>query len=318
MHSSPGKAYFDRLSAETDFNRDPLEKVYRLLELVRTMSSAPGIKGRLVLKGGTAIQFMYLGFRRLSVDVDLNYVGSIEKDVMEEDRARIADMLSRIFREYGYSFGPPRTHHSEEQFELSYTNSSGNKDRIKVEINYSERLPVLQLRTVHLDNPFKELGEVSTLSYQYEEIMGMKTRALLTRCVPRDLYDVYLLTKCATPFDRMLFRKLTIFYLCLAPIDMREIKIESIRNISEREVKRNLLPLLRRRDHTLDLEEMKESVVATVEPILSFIDSERMFLDAFYDDHRFDQKLLFGSIPIESDLSKHPVVLWRLMKDSQR
>lgn len=318
MHSYPGKPYFDRISAETDFNRDPLEKVYRLVELVRTMSSAPDVKGKLSLKGGTAIQFVHFGIRRLSVDVDLNYVGSVEKEGMERDRVKIRDMLTRIFREYGYSFGPPRVHHSEEQFELSYINSSGNRDRVKVEVNYSERLPVLPLGTVRLDHPFREIGEVSTLSYRFEEIMAMKTRALLTRCVPRDLYDVHLLATSAMPFDRALFRKLAIFYLCLAPVDARKVTANPIRRIDERDVKRSLLPLLRRRDHALDLEAMKRSVIATVEGIVSFAPSERRFLDAFYQERRFDQKLLFEDISIESDLSTHPVVQWRLMEKPER
>ena len=51
MLESPGRSYFEKLSSETDFNRDILEKVYRLLELLKTMSKAPDIEGKLALKG---------------------------------------------------------------------------------------------------------------------------------------------------------------------------------------------------------------------------------------------------------------------------
>jgi hypothetical protein len=39
----------------------------------------PFLNRRLVLKGGTAINLFYLDLARLSVDIDLNYVGQIER-----------------------------------------------------------------------------------------------------------------------------------------------------------------------------------------------------------------------------------------------
>ena len=312
MSDFPGKAYFQRLSSETDFNRDSLEKVYRLLHLLKVIQSAPDLKGKLALKGGTAIQFIYLGFQRLSVDIDLNYIENLDRDAMLKERKDIENMLFRIFREQGYSSGSPAQWHSEEQFLLTYRNAANNQDRLKVEINYSERLPVLPLKMQNLAHPFKILGEVKALSYQLEEHMAMKTRALLTRGTPRDLYDVFLLANGTLKFNLNLYRKLAIFYLCLASVDVRKLTTEMINRIDERDIRQNLLPLLRRRSHRLDMETLKEIPLKLIEKVLSFEPSEEQFLDEFYDKCTFNSRLLFGNMPVAKEIERHPVVLWRL------
>jgi hypothetical protein len=45
---------------------------------------------------------MRLDSKRLSIDIDFNYVGGVEKEVMVLDRPVISSMLQRIFREQGY------------------------------------------------------------------------------------------------------------------------------------------------------------------------------------------------------------------------
>jgi predicted nucleotidyltransferase component of viral defense system len=50
-----------------------------ILERVRTM---PELSNSLALKGGTAIQGQVFGFKRLSVDIDLNYVGNLDREIM--------------------------------------------------------------------------------------------------------------------------------------------------------------------------------------------------------------------------------------------
>ena len=276
------------------------------------MFAAPDLEGKFALKGGTAIHSIFLGFERLSVDIDLNYVGNLGKELMLTDRIKIEDMLHRIFRELGYLSDSPRRSHSEEQFYLSYTNAGGNRDRLKVEINYSERLPVLPITIQPLGHPFDDLGDVRFPSYQFEEHMAIKTRALLTRTSPRDLFDIFLCTQSLTPFDLTLYRKLAIFYLCLAPIDVRKLSTGPVLFLGEKDIKRNLVPLLRRKSRWIDLQNIKMASLKLVESVLSFDEAERRFLDVFYDERIFNTELLFGNIPVAKNLAEHPVVRWRL------
>ena len=62
-------------SQATGFRPEVLEKVIQLLSLLEGFNSHPFLKGRLVLKGGTALNLFLFDVPRLSVDVDLNYIG---------------------------------------------------------------------------------------------------------------------------------------------------------------------------------------------------------------------------------------------------
>ena len=53
------------------------------------MNTHPSLKGRWVLKGGTALNLFVLRHPRLSVDIDLNYIGALEREEMLEKRPRI-------------------------------------------------------------------------------------------------------------------------------------------------------------------------------------------------------------------------------------
>lgn len=53
------RAYFRELSIETGFQVDILEKVYRLCHILITIQDHPELRKKLVLKGGTAINFIY-------------------------------------------------------------------------------------------------------------------------------------------------------------------------------------------------------------------------------------------------------------------
>ncbi|MEW5937606.1 MAG: nucleotidyl transferase AbiEii/AbiGii toxin family protein [Candidatus Thermoplasmatota archaeon] len=312
MFSLPPKSYFDHLSEKTDFNRGSLEKAYRLLYIVKEMGAVPGLAGRLAFKGGTAIQFAYLGMRRLSVDIDLNYVGSPEKEVMEGERAEIRVLLDSLLRSQDYRFDRPRAMYLEEQFELGYTTVGGSTDKLKAEINYGERLPVLGVERVVFEHPFDEVGFVENVSYRYEEIMAQKVRALVSRGTARDLYDVWLFVRGKRKYDPGLFRKLFVFYMVLNKDDARKVTNRKIRDITKDDIKRWLVPMLRRRDHRIELEGLRAPVLEFVRELLEFNKMERRFLDKFYDEGIFDQELLFGNTPVKKDLSKHPMVLWRL------
>ena len=66
----------------TGFRPDVLEKVAHLLGLLDAMRSHPFLKGKLVLKGGTALNLCVFDVPRLSVDIDLNYVGAEDRESM--------------------------------------------------------------------------------------------------------------------------------------------------------------------------------------------------------------------------------------------
>jgi predicted nucleotidyltransferase component of viral defense system len=66
---------FPAAAKATGFQSNNLEKVLRLRELLTEFQKHSFLGGRLVLKGGTALNLFYLGLTRLSADIDQRNCG---------------------------------------------------------------------------------------------------------------------------------------------------------------------------------------------------------------------------------------------------
>jgi predicted nucleotidyltransferase component of viral defense system len=309
----PGKTYFSRLSQRTGFKADSLEKVYRMMTILSRIGEISDLTDRLALKGGTAIQGLYFGFKRLSVDIDLNYVGSVEKEQMLREREEIRNDLLYLFKDLGYFADKPNKMYAEEQFNLHFKNCGGGTDRLKLEINYLERLPVIGTVRGVIRHPFTDLDEVDVLSYPPEELYAGKMRALLVRGTPRDLFDADLIFRSIRNVNESLWRKTTLFYLSMQSRDVRRIGIDAIERVTETDLRNNLIPLLSSKDH-VDLISMKENALSMANALLDLSARERKFFDVLYSGRRVEPGLLFDSEPVSRMLDRHPAVVWRLQQ----
>lgn len=79
---APSIQTLQRLADETGNQLDTLEKVLRLLDLLQEIAGDSFLSERLVLKGGTALNAFHLGLDRLSVDIDLNYIGALDREML--------------------------------------------------------------------------------------------------------------------------------------------------------------------------------------------------------------------------------------------
>jgi len=110
-----------KLAAETGFAAPNLEKVTRLGEVLEVVSAHPRLAPALVLKGGTALNLFFPGSpARLSVDLDFNYIGQVERQRMLEERSLVMDDLERIGRSQGYAIQLSREAHAGRTLFLSY------------------------------------------------------------------------------------------------------------------------------------------------------------------------------------------------------
>jgi predicted nucleotidyltransferase component of viral defense system len=309
----PGKTYFSGLSRKTGFKADSLEKVYRMMTILSRIGDIPELADLLALKGGTAIQGLSFGFKRLSVGIDLNYVGSVEKERMLREREEIRRNLLYLFKDLGYFADKPVKMYAEEQFNLHFKNCCGGTDRLKLEINYLERLPVIGTIKGIIRHPFTDLEEVDVLSYPPEELYAGKIRALLVRGTPRDLFDADLIARSIQEINEGLLRKTALFYLSMQSRDVRKIGIDAIEQVTEADLRNNLIPLLPSNDH-VDLSSMKGNVLPMANRLLDLSTRERMFFDVLYSDRRVEPGLLFDSEPVSRMLDRHPAVVWRLQQ----
>ena len=90
----------ERLAAAaeaTGFRAELLEKVAKLLGLLDAIQQHPFLRGELALKGGTALNLFVFDVLRLSVDIDLNYIGAESREAMLAERPQLEEALSAVF-----------------------------------------------------------------------------------------------------------------------------------------------------------------------------------------------------------------------------
>ncbi len=276
------------------------------------IQDVPELSENLALKGGTAIQGLIFGFKRLSVDIDLNYIGNIEKAPMQQDREEIRKTLLLLFKDLGYMADRPVSMYAEEQFNIHFKNCGGGADRLKLEINYLERLPIAGTFKRGLKHPFDDLGAVDALSYRPEELFAGKMRALIVRGTPRDVYDADLIARSAHTLDKNLFRKTALFYLSMYG-DARYMNTNAIETVTKVDIHNHLLPMLSRNDQ-IEMKDMKDNVLALAQSLLDLSDTESKFFDNMYLGRAIDQNLLFENAPVHNRLAQHPAIVWRLQQ----
>lgn len=153
MRISPEK--LAREAQATGFRPDVLEKVARLLDLLNALQSHPFLRGKLVLKGGTALNLFVFDVPRLSVDIDLNHVGAGERDNMLAERPKIEQAVQAVFTREGFTVRRIPEEHAGGKWRLHYEDSSGGGGNLEVDINFMYRVPLwpVAVRSSHPVGP---------------------------------------------------------------------------------------------------------------------------------------------------------------------
>lgn len=138
----PDRHRLQLLSQETGFGIGALEKVFRLVELLEDIAKHPYLPKRLALKGGTVINLCFGPPRRLSVDLDFNYVGAESRDRMLEERPEVERAMETVAGARGYRIQRSSDAHSGRKLFLGYQNVMNARDRLEIDLNYLFRLPL--------------------------------------------------------------------------------------------------------------------------------------------------------------------------------
>ena len=183
------KVEIGRVAQQHGFVRDTFEKVLRLKEILHYLNEEEYLREHLLLKGGTAINLTVFNLPRLSVDIDMDYTPNDTKEDMLEAREKITTLIKDYMETEGYQLSKgSRFTHSLNAFYYQYQNAGGNRDMIKIELNYSLRAHILE--PVHrriLPEVFDDGLEIRMVAPM--EIFAAKGNALISRSAARDLYD---------------------------------------------------------------------------------------------------------------------------------
>jgi hypothetical protein len=121
----PSRETVVAVAAATGFRQDMVEKVMNLLDLLDALAHHPFLSSRLVLKGGTALNVFLDDLPRLSVDIDLNYIGSAALEGMEAERPEVEDGIRLVATRLGYSIRRRPDSFAGGKWVLNYQSSLG-------------------------------------------------------------------------------------------------------------------------------------------------------------------------------------------------
>ncbi len=71
--------------------------------MLAALGSHPYLKGKLALKGETALNLFVFNVPRLSFDIDLNYVGAEDREALLAERPRIEQAVQAVFAREGFT-----------------------------------------------------------------------------------------------------------------------------------------------------------------------------------------------------------------------
>lgn len=293
------------------FNRDTFEKVIRLRMILEFMNTQASMREHLLLKGGTAINLTVFNLPRLSVDIDLDFVPNLMRDETAKERERLTEILKGYMSEQGYFLSEAsRFSHSLDAFHYNYVNAAGNRDMIKIEINYSLRTHVFPSEDrVFVTDAFGEPIKVRTVAAM--EIFAAKTNALLSRAAARDLYDFCNMTDMRLfSEEEDMFRKCIIFYATISAKEVNKtFDTSAIDSLVFSKIKSDLFPVLAVRDK-FDLEGKKQQAKEYIASLMKPTVAENDYMERFIAKE-YKPELLFDDAEIVERLRNHPMALWK-------
>ena len=292
----------------TGFIKDNLEKVMRLIDILETIFLTKW-KDKFVLKGGTAINMFYMGMPRLSVDIDLDYIGKSKEEMLADKEAIATYLKNSLYQKY-YSFSnASKSYYGLDSYVLQYLNNAGNKDVIKIEINYLDRTHIFPVNQKNVNVlGYKGTTKISILN-KYE-LYGSKLAALIDRSKPRDVYDVYQMIKSHLLENTEILKKCLIFYNCIGgDANIIDFNIDKFDAMSKRDFDRMLKPMLSK-DEKFDYKKTIGEIQQFLKKLLCFTDDERLFVEEF-KNKKYKPEKLFDDQNVISRLCWHPMAIWR-------
>ncbi len=306
-----------RVAAETDFRPEMVEKVLRLRGILDRLDRHELTRGAWVLKGGTALNLIHLDVPRLSVDIDVNFVGSADVTGMRQARPDFERALTACCEREGCAVRRAPTEHAGGKFRLRYPSVLGGSQKLEVDVSYVARVPMWSAERRAMRFPPGSAQEVPTLTL--EELAGGKFAALLQRTAVRDAYDAANLLEVDPDLPRN--RSFRIAFLCFIASSRTDAR--QLRPLDdppdENIIASQLDPLLRRttgaiaRDRHDLAEWIHEKVTQATEPLLSWSDGERRFLDRLLTDGEIEPEALHEDPDVQDRIRRQPMLLWKAL-----
>lgn len=164
---------------------------------------------KMAFKGGTCLRKVYFKEYRFSDDLDFTLleetdIANLEDKILNAiqqaktiSNIEFIDEINSKEVKNGYSF----------DIYFRITRLTGSPLKIKLDITKNKNEYIIdQITQKVISHPYSDKVDTKVFAYSLNEIFAEKTRSLFERTRPRDIYDVWYLSK-HTDFDISLFLK---------------------------------------------------------------------------------------------------------------
>ena len=311
---APSIETLQRIASETSYQPDTIEKVLRLLDILQEISRDAELRGQFALKGGTALNVFHLDLDRLSVDIDLNYIGARDLETMKAERNKVEDALNRLLEFQGYTVRRQPGDHAGGKWIMRFASALGQNATLEVDLNYMARQPLFGTRRMS-SVTFGGMRANDVLVLDIHEIVAGKLVALFDRHAARDLFDARRILE----IPELDWKKIKAAFLAFGACtrrDWRNITMDTITG-DPQEIRQKLAICLPR-DYfggkgAID-EWMTETIALCQEQLAFLLDltqAEREFLDGILERGEINAGLLDVSQEICAKIAAMPMLAWK-------
>lgn len=302
-------------AAATGFRREILEKVVQLFALLNRLKSHPFLKDKLALRGGTALNLFYFDTPRLSVDIDLNFVGTVEKDTFLRERPMVDKAVRTVCEREGFTVQRVPEAYAGGKWLLRYQSALGQGGNLELDLNFMYRVPLWPVQASNSQTIGSYRTDQVTL-LDIHEIFAGKLAALFSRSASRDFFDISLLKAKLPYLDQQRLRLAFVVYGAMNRKDWRTLSIDKL-SLEDHDVENLLFPLLRT-DSITGMGSSKKvadqllsdcrQVVAALLPLRS---SELEFLNKISDEGEIMPSLITDDREMAQKICDHPGLNWK-------
>ena len=298
------------------FDETVVEKVLHLVHLLNALNSHPSLRGKWVLKGGTALNLFVFSHPRLSVDIDLNYIGALERQDMLADRPEIERAVHAVFSREGFAVRRVPNEHAGGKWRLNYPSFTGRPANLDVDLNFMYRQPLWEIHQAD-SHPLGDFQAKGVPVLDLHELAAGKLSALFSRRQARDLFDCHriLAIEDLQP-DRL--RVAFVVYGGMNRKDWRTVSLDDV-DYDGAELARHLAPTLRaeqpREQKTLAEygAQMLTECRKALSVVLPFTDTERAFLDLLLNQGKIDASILTADTTLRERIQTQPLLEWKAL-----
>ena len=290
------------VSEKESFQKSVLEKVTRLYFIFKELNKSQIFRENFVIFGGTAINGIYTKWPRLSVDLDIQYVGDQNKEQIDSIREQVNKVLEDKFTLLNYELKSTRITGGTYSYKIKYVMKNGHTEDIKLDINFLNRVPILPLIK---DKFYSPLGDeyFETLTFQKEELYAKKMLALTQRTASRDIFDVCNMVK----INISIFVKVLTCTYILNRVDLQELKRFDLREKNLKDFQNQLRPTLRK-NVNLKSDYLIIATQEKIEKVQRYITHKYLQFATNFNREKPNFEDLFEGDEFNEDINKSPLL----------